>query len=232
MFLFFFLRFPEFELKHLEFLVKNHGAFVEFLFQCPPLPFKGQFQEKNFGIFICAKVFAFSTTTFGHPLKIVQQVYQNCNIESRGIVRRKNASSMKPYLSELFELQSTEFMISAKSFDRVVENAIYEFGGKCWGKGLFLRTITIFWIFFWLWAKFFLILVWNSSTGLWKLHFTCSEEVWKSFGKLFDCFVVWGSWTKISNFSEFRKNHFRRVIKRPSQVHSIISRKIYCFWRT
>ena len=182
MFLFFFLRFPEFELKHLEFLVKNHSAFVEFLFQCPPLSFKGQFQEKNFGIFICAKVFAFSTTTFGHPLKFVQQVYQNCSLESKRIVRGKNAYSVEPYLSKLFELQSTEFMISAKSFERVVESAIYEFVEKCWRKGLFV--FTIFRIFLWLWAKLFLILVWISSTGLWKLHFMCSEEIswhfWKS----------------------------------------------------
>ena len=177
----FFFRFPEFKLKHLEFLVKNHNTFVEVLFQCLPSSFKGQFQEKKFGIFISSNVFAFSTTTFGHPLKFVQQVYQNCNLESRGIVRRKIASSMKPYSSELFELQSTDFMISANCFDRFVESAIYEFGWKRWREGLFV--FTIFRIFFWLWAKLFLILVWISSTGLWKLQFMCSEEISRHFWK-------------------------------------------------
>ena len=99
MFLFLFLRFPEFKPKHLEFLLKNHGTFVEVLFQRHPLSFKGQFQEKKFGIFICSNVFAFSTTTFGHPMKIVKQFYQNCNFESRGTVRWKKASSMEPYLT-------------------------------------------------------------------------------------------------------------------------------------
>ena len=162
-------------------MVKNHNKFVEVLFQCLPPSFKGQFQEKKFGIFRCSDVFAFSTTTFGHPLKIVQQFYQNCSLESRIIVRGKNAYSMKPYLSKLFELQSTEIMISAKSFDRVVESAIYEFGEKCWRKGLFV--FTIFRFFFWLWAKLFLIFVWITSTGLWKLHFMCSEEISRHFRK-------------------------------------------------
>ena len=162
--------------------MKNHNKFVEVLFQCLPSSFKGQFQEQKFGIFLYSNVFAFSTTTFGPPLKIVQQFYQNCSLESRRIVRGKNAYSVEPYLSKLFELQSTEFMILAKSFDRVVESAIYEFGEKCWRKSLF--AFTIFRIFFWLWAKLFLILVWIFSTGLWKLHFMCSEEIswhfWKS----------------------------------------------------
>ena len=52
--LFFFLSFPDFMLKHLGFLVKNHGFFVEVLFQYLPLPFKGQFQEKIFEILYVA----------------------------------------------------------------------------------------------------------------------------------------------------------------------------------
>ena len=37
-------------------------------------------------------------------------------------------------------------------------------------------------------------------------------------GKVFDCFVVFGSRTEISVFSDFWTNHFGNVVKRPSPV--------------
>ena len=77
----------------------------------PPFIAQASISGEKKWVFISPKVFAFSITTFGHPLENIQQGYQNCNPQCRAKVCGKMFSSRKPCLLNLSkcELQNSRF---------------------------------------------------------------------------------------------------------------------------
>ena len=130
-------------------------------------------------------------------------------------------------------MQSREFMISAKVLTGLTKVHSTSQEENFQEKRSFLRTITTFGIFFWIKSNIFSDSCLKTLNRFVDTAFHVSRRNFENLlGKFFDCFVVFGSRTEISVFSDFWTNHFGNVVKRPSPVQRKRSGKNVFFRRS
>ena len=87
-------------------------------------------------------------------------------------------------------------------------------------KLLFFENYYNLWNIFWIQSNIFSDSCLKTFNRFVETAFHVSRRNFQNLlGKIFDCFVVFGSRTKISVISDFWTNHFGNVVKRPSRVH-------------
>ena len=87
-------------------------------------------------------------------------------------------------------------------------------------KLLFFENYYNLWNIFWIQSNIFSDSCLKTFNRFVETAFHVSRRNFQNLlGKVFDCFVVFGSRTKISVISDFWTNHFGNVVKRPSRVH-------------
>ena len=99
-------------------------------------------------------------------------------------------------------------------------------------KLLFFENYYNLWNIFWIQSNIFSDSCLKTFNRFVETAFHVSRRNFQNLlGKVFDCFVVFGSRTKISVISDFWTNHFGNVVKRPSRVHRKRSGKNVFFFR-